>query len=124
MRHQDTVVVELPEQVDHDNASLIGAQCEGLIGRGRATLVLDASRVEYLDSSGVSMIIMLSRVVGAHAGTLRVAAFRAHYRKVWHILGLDSLFPVFPTVHAALHAPDGAAGEGHPSLSAVPETPV
>ncbi|USQ85482.1 STAS domain-containing protein [Streptomyces phaeoluteigriseus] len=102
MQHEGTVVAQLPEQVDYDNATLVGAQCEDLVRHGCATLVLDASRVDYLDSSGISMIIKLSRILGDHAGTLRVANFNAHYHQVWRLLGLDSLFPVSPTVQAAL----------------------
>lgn len=107
MQHEDTTVAQLPEEVDYDNASLVGAQCEDLVKRGCSTLVLDASRVRYLDSSGISMIITLSRILDGHAGALRLAALDAHYQQVWRLLGLDSLLPVFRTVKAALEAPAG-----------------
>ncbi|CAM5297279.1 MULTISPECIES: STAS domain-containing protein [Streptomyces] len=102
VRHADTTVVRLPTEVDYDNASDIGARCEDLIKEGCGTLVLDASEVQYLDSSGVSMIITLSRALDNHAGTLRLAALSDHYQQVWRLLGLGTLLPVFPTVHAAL----------------------
>ncbi len=67
--HQaDTTVVRLPSEVDHANASDIGARCEDLIEEGCTTLVLDASDVQYLDSSGVSMIVALSSVLDSRAG--------------------------------------------------------
>ncbi len=103
VRHADTAVVRLPTEVDYGSASDIGARCEDLIKEGCGTLVLDASEVQYLDSSGVSMIITLSRALDNHAGTLRLAALSDHYQQVWRLLGLDALLPVFPTVHAALH---------------------
>ncbi|MEH0636853.1 STAS domain-containing protein [Streptomyces bottropensis] len=109
MQDGDTAVAQLPKQVDYDNAALVGALCEDLVGQGCATLVLDASQVDYLDSSGISMIIKLWRVLGDRAGTLRVAALNAHYHQVWRLLGLDSLFPLSPTVRAAL--PARVAGE-------------
>ena len=102
VRHADTTVVRLPTEVDYGNASEISAQCEDLIEEGCATLVLDASEVQYLDSSGVSLIIRLSCALGNHAGTLRLAALSDQYQQVWRLLGLDTLLPVFPTVHAAL----------------------
>ncbi|MFF0686734.1 STAS domain-containing protein [Streptomyces albogriseolus] len=101
--HQaDTTVVRLPSEVDLENASDIGARCEELIEEGCTTLVLDASDVQYLDSSGVSMIVALSRVLDSRAGVLRLAALSDHYQQVWGLLGLDTILPVFPTVHAAL----------------------
>ncbi|WP_030343389.1 STAS domain-containing protein [Streptomyces sp. NRRL S-1022] len=102
VRHADTAVVRLPTEVDYGNAPDIGARCEDLIKEGCGTLVLDASEVQYLDSSGVSMIITLSRALDHHAGTLRLAALSDHYQQVWRLLGLDTLLPVVPTVHAAL----------------------
>ncbi|MFD5271646.1 hypothetical protein [Streptomyces sp. NPDC058335] len=48
------------------------------------------------------MIIKVWRILVDHAGTLRVANLNAHYRQVWCLLGLDTLFPVSPTVQAAL----------------------
>ena len=106
MQGDGTAVVRLPAQVDYDNASAVGAQCEDLVRQGCAVLVVDASRVEYLDSSGVSMLIMLSRVLEERSGTLRIAAFNSHYQQIWRLLGLEALFPLSPTVGAALPAPD------------------
>ncbi|MFG2129698.1 STAS domain-containing protein [Streptomyces sp. NPDC048751] len=102
VRYADTTVVRLPTEVDYDNAADIGARCEDLLKEGCATLVLDASDVQYLDSSGVGMIITLSRALDDRAGTLRLAALSDHYQQVWRILGLETLLPVFRTVQAAL----------------------
>ncbi|MEV6839743.1 STAS domain-containing protein [Streptomyces sp. NPDC051133] len=103
MRQTDTMVARLPAEVDYDNASDVAAQCTDLANQDCSTLVLDASEVKYLDSSGISMIITLSRVLDDRAGTLRLAALSDHYQQVWRILGLDTLLPVFPTVNAALN---------------------
>ncbi|WP_166020177.1 STAS domain-containing protein [Streptomyces chilikensis] len=105
MQGENTAVVRLPQQVDYDNASVVGAECEELVRRGCTTLVVDASLMEYLDSSGISMLIMVSRTADAHAGTLRLAAFNDHYQQIWHMLGLETLLPLSPTVGAALSAP-------------------
>jgi anti-sigma B factor antagonist len=117
MQGEDTAVVRLPQQVDYDNASLVGAECEALIRRGRTTLVIDASRVAHLDSSGISMLISLSRVLGESSGTLRLAAFNSYHQQVWHMLGLTTLFPLSPTVRTALEvtAADAPTGASEPS---------
>lgn len=104
MQGDDTAVVRLPHQVDYDNASAVGAQCEDLVKQGRTTLVVDASEMEYLDSSGITMLITLSRAAQAHSGTLHLAAFNSHYRQIWDMLGLEALIPLSPSVPAALSA--------------------
>ncbi|MFE6364839.1 STAS domain-containing protein [Streptomyces sp. NPDC057806] len=112
MQNADTAVAQLPNRVDYDNASMVGAQCEDLVRQGCSTLVLDASQVEHLDSSGVSMIIRLWRLLDERAGALRIAALSAHYHQVWRILGLESLLPLCRTVRAALPASVGVVAEG------------
>jgi anti-sigma B factor antagonist len=105
MRQGNATIARLPEAVDYDTASHIGDECKSLIKQGCRTLVLDASQVQYLDSSGISMLIMLTRALEERAGTLRIADLSDHYQQVWHVLGLDTMFPIAPTVNAALDAP-------------------
>ncbi|MEU0253078.1 STAS domain-containing protein [Streptomyces sp. NPDC006184] len=103
-QHGDTMVAQLPEEIDYDNAPMVGAQCEDLISQGCRTLILDASAVQYLDSSAISMLILLLRLLDGHGGSLRLAALDAHYQQTLRLLGLDSLFPLYPTVEAAHRA--------------------
>ncbi|MEU3856528.1 STAS domain-containing protein [Streptomyces sp. NPDC028722] len=101
MQHGDTMVAQLPEEIDYDNAPMVGAQCEDLIRQGCRTLILDASTVRYLDSSAISMLILLLRLLDKHDGSLRLAALDDHYQQTLRLLGLDALFPLYPTVEAA-----------------------
>lgn len=124
MQHEDATIAQLPETVDYDNAPLVGGQCEDLVNRGCTTLVLDASQVQYMDSSGISMLITLSRTLDHRAGTLRVAALSAHYEQVWRMLGLQEVFPVFPSVNAALQPPAAGDIPGAPEERAEADTPA
>lgn len=45
------------------------------------------------DSSGISMLVTLSRTLGERAGTLRLAALPAHYGRVWRVRGLEEVNP-------------------------------
>ncbi|MEU5310900.1 STAS domain-containing protein [Streptomyces sp. NPDC021562] len=123
-QHEDATIAQLPETVDYDNAPVVGAQCEDLVNRGCTTLVLDASQVQYMDSSGISMLITLSRTVGRRAGSLRVAALSDHYEQVWDILGLREVFPVFPSVHAALQPPAAGRTAAAPEERTEPHAPA
>ncbi|MFJ9119441.1 STAS domain-containing protein [Streptomyces sp. NPDC102394] len=105
MRQGKTTVARLPEAVDYDTASHLGAECRSLIELGCRTLVLDASQVQYLDSSGISMLLMVTRALEEHDGALRIAELSDHYQQVWHVLGLDTMFPIASTVNAALGSP-------------------
>ncbi len=105
MRQGKTTVARLPEAVDYDTASHIGEECRSLIELGCRTLVLDASQVQYLDSSGISMLLRVTRALEERDGALRIAELSDHYQQVWHVLGLDTMFPVAATVSAALGSP-------------------
>ncbi len=102
MQHGPVTVAGLPEEIDHHNARQVGDQCGQLVGEGCRLLVLDASLTHYLDSSAITMLLILRRTVEEHAGILRIAALNTHYRSIFTRLGVDSLLSVFPTLTTAL----------------------
>lgn len=73
---------------------------EGL-GVGRDHLVVDLSKVRFIDSSGVAVLVVLRRQ--AHASMTRVAVVCSPIvRKVLEMAGLHTVFDVFESVDAAL----------------------
>lgn len=55
-------------------------------------VVLDMTRVTFMDSSGVSALIVSSQVAGELAGSVRIQESSAEVRRVLSIAGLDAMF--------------------------------
>jgi anti-anti-sigma factor len=60
-------VVKLIGEIDVANADALGEKLDGLIGTDDARLVVDLSALEFIDSSGIAMLLRAARRVDSIA---------------------------------------------------------
>lgn len=53
------------------------------------TMLLDFSKVEYINSSGIALLISLVREARKHGGAVRARGLSEHYRKIFRMVGLS-----------------------------------
>jgi anti-sigma B factor antagonist len=68
-------------------------------------LVVDLSRVPYVDSSGLAVLIGAMQALEHDGGTFLLAAAQETVQIILESARLDQYFHLFPTVEAALAAP-------------------
>jgi anti-sigma B factor antagonist len=64
-------------------------------------LVLDLTAVEFCDSTGITALLVARNTAVAADGGIALAGVPDHLAQMFHIVGLDTVFPVYPTVSAA-----------------------
>jgi anti-sigma B factor antagonist len=69
------------------------------------TLVLDLSEVEYIDSAGLSALLLAQRQQVHHHGDMRLVGASEEVRSLLTLTALDRVFPMYETVEEALAAP-------------------
>jgi anti-sigma B factor antagonist len=67
-------------------------------------LVVDLSKVSYMDSSGLAVLIEGMRHVEAYGGKLYLVGLQENVRSIFRTSRLDQAFRIFPDVAAALAA--------------------
>ena len=65
-------------------------------------LVVDLSRVTYIDSSGLAVLIEAMQHIQEYGGKFALAALQENVRSIFEIARLDQVFRIFPDVDAAL----------------------
>ena len=75
------------------------SRAEALPGQ---TILLDFSRVEYINSTGIALIVNLLRQARSHARGLMASGLSEHYQEIFKITRLSDYIPVYPDVDAAL----------------------
>jgi anti-sigma B factor antagonist len=68
---------------------------------GPDLVVLDLSRVEFIDSSGLGAIVAAMKSMG-QARKLALAGLTPNVERVFKLTRMDSVFSVFPTLEGAL----------------------
>lgn len=70
----EIVTATVRGEVDISNAQFTGDQLQRAVPRSALVLILDFRQLDFLDSSGVSMLFALARRLGSHRQQLRVVA--------------------------------------------------
>ena len=102
-RDDDVVVARLTGELDISAAERTGKRIAEAVPSSARGLVVDMSELEFMDSSGVSMLFSLARQVGSHRQQLRVVAPAGRpVSRVLQIVEFDRAAPVDADVESAV----------------------
>ena len=104
------MVLEVAGEIDVYTAPQLRERLISLVDGGARHVVVDLGRVEFLDSTGLGVLVgALKRLRGA-GGELFLVCGQERLLKIFRITGLDRVFTLYPTVEAATAgSSDGAA---------------
>lgn len=94
-------VVSLKGEVDVYTSPRLKQEIVDAIDSGCVNLVVDLRRLDFIDSSGLGVLVGGLRRVKEKGGTLRLLCDKESILKVFRITGLDRVFPVFDNAEAA-----------------------
>ncbi|MDX3098155.1 STAS domain-containing protein [Streptomyces sp. ME01-24h] len=111
-------VVEVAGELDISTAYRLGDHLEDVIGgRGPADVVLDLSRLEFCDASGLSVVAWAHHAARDRDGRLRLVCPEGLTRRLLRITELADAIPVHGTVAEALESPVEAQRDEAPSAA-------
>ncbi len=100
----DHTVVAVGGEIDVYTAPKLREQLVDLVNAGRYHLVVDMEGVEFLDSTGLGVLVGGLKRVRAQDGSLRLVCTQERILKIFRITGLTKVFPIHDTVADALAA--------------------
>jgi anti-sigma B factor antagonist len=105
-------VVTLPTQLVMANAAETRAEIRALVADGRTRLILDLSGVEFVDSSGLSVLVSALKAAAPRNGRVVLLAPSAGVRSLIELTRLHQVLTIFEDRDAALEelAPYSEAG--------------
>lgn len=102
----DRTIVEVGGEIDVYTAPKLREQLVDLVNAGRFHLVVDMEGVEFLDSTGLGVLVGGLKRVRAHDGSLHLVCTQERILKIFRITGLTKVFPIHNTVEEAVTATD------------------
>ena len=94
-------VVEVGGEIDVYTAPQLRERVVELVADGKVDLVLDLSGVEFLDSTGLGVLVGALNRVRAQDGSLALVLTQERILKIFEITGLRKVFPIHATVAEA-----------------------
>lgn len=71
---------------------------------GNGAVVVDCTKLDYISSAGLRVLLVAAKQNRATGGRLALAALRDNLREVFDISGFSAIFAIHPTVAAAVAA--------------------
>ncbi len=97
-------VVSVAGEIDVYTAPRLREEITGLVAAGTYDIVIDMSEVEFLDSTGLGVLVGGLKKVRAHDGSLQLVCNQDRLLKIFRITGLAKVFVIHDTAEAALAA--------------------
>ena len=95
-------VVALRGELDFDEAPTFARVLESLRADGEREVVVDLSDLTFIDSSGISVLVLAARAAAADEGMLVIASPTPHVQRVFDIVKLAEIVPIEPGLDGAL----------------------
>ena len=97
-------VVAVGGEIDVYTAPKLRDTITELVAAGSYDLIIDMEQVEFLDSTGLGVLVGGLKRVRAHDGSLRLVCTQERILKIFRITGLTKVFPIHSTVDEAVSA--------------------
>ena len=98
----DTTVIAVEGQLIVGNRQELKRKVLAELERGGRRFVIDFTRTGYIDSSGLGILVSLSKSIRKERGDLRLASLNDDLRTLFELTKLDTLFEIHATLRDAL----------------------
>ncbi len=100
----ERMVVDVGGEIDVYTAPKLRERLVELINSGHYHLIVNLEGVDFLDSTGLGVLVGALKRVRAHEGSLLLVCTQERLLKIFRITGLAKVFPIYDSVEAASQA--------------------
>ena len=95
-------VVDVTGEIDVYTAPKLREKLIDLVSEGSYNVVVNLEGVEFLDSTGLGVLVGALKRVKAHDGSLALVCTQNKILKIFKITGLTKVFPIHDSVEEAV----------------------
>jgi anti-sigma B factor antagonist len=100
----DVTIVAVGGEIDVYTAPKLRDKITELVSDGKYHLVIDMENVEFLDSTGLGVLVGGLKKVRAHDGSMEIVCNQDRLLKIFRITGLAKVFTIHDSEASALAA--------------------
>ena len=94
-------VIEIGGEIDVYTAPRLRESIVAAVEEGRIHLIIDVQKVDFLDSTGLGVLVGALKRVRADGGSLDIVCTQERILKIFEITGLDKVFGLHASVDEA-----------------------
>jgi anti-sigma B factor antagonist len=97
-------IISLDGEVDVYTAPKLKSRLVDLVDEGKYNIIINLQKVEFMDSSGLGVLVGGLKRVKSHQGSIILVCTQENILKIFKITGLVKVFPIFSTEEEALQS--------------------
>ncbi|HEY3374991.1 MAG TPA: STAS domain-containing protein [Candidatus Aquicultor sp.] len=101
-------IIILEGEVDVYTAPKLKSRLIDLVDEGKYDIIIDLQKVEFMDSSGLGVLVGGLKRVKSHQGSIALVCTQENILKIFRITGLVKVFPIYTTEEEAINALKGS----------------
>lgn len=102
-QHRNVLIVRLGGELDHHAADVVRFKMEDAILRGRCDhVVLSLKHLQFMDSSGLGVILGRYKLVKSRGGKMVVCDAQASVKRLFELSGLYKILAFYETERTAI----------------------
>ena len=108
---RDVLILSADGGLNADTAEQFVSQLERLVEGGINKVIVDCSKLDFISSYGVALLMRLHRRLAKQGGDVKLASIHSNVVALLRLLRLDKAFEIYPDVNRARLAfrpPDAA----------------
>ena len=74
------------------------------VEKGQSNIVVNFSKVSYISSAGLRILIYASKVIGKNSGSFSLCSVNSDIEKIFQISGLSGLFDIHKDLTSSIEA--------------------
>ncbi len=103
-QENDRTVIEVGGEIDVYTAPKLREKLIELVSEGSYDVVVNLEGVDFLDSTGLGVLVGALKRVKAHDGSLSLVCTQDKILKIFKITGLTKVFPIHSSIDEAAGA--------------------
>lgn len=103
-RQGDVRIVRLSGRLDSVAALSAEIGFDAALGDMRPRIVLDLTRLDYISSAGLRMLLVIAKRIEQKQGGIALFGLLPDVREIFSVSGFDTIFAILPDSTAAIEA--------------------
>ena len=104
IKEDEVTILAVDGNLDGDGTQALEEQVLALLEAGEKKLLFDFSGLDYINSSGLRILVLAYQRLKKAAGTVAICGIKDYIQEVFEVSGYDKIFSLYPTKEAALKA--------------------
>jgi len=103
-KHGDVMIVNIDDHLDTAAAPQFEQRLLGLIDAGERKVLVDCSKLEYVNSAGLKVFLLAAKKLEPVKGTMIISCLAPSVLMIFEMIGFTRIMKISPTREDALRA--------------------